>query len=381
MKKLIVLLITFTLFTSCNKSDESTDKKKSITEIDMSIGQNEKKFCEVVEELNLVKLETNEHSMIGSINQIEVFDNKIFVHDLKTQSILIFEYSSGNYINKIESIGNGPGEYFNISSFSIEKDKSLVALLDINLRTIFKYNFEGDFINSKSIPFYAHSLSYMNANNNVIFSNFSISEDPDNDYQAIITDKNFEIVNKFLKIEKFSSMQIKQGNQISVLDNQTMFLPKNSVHFYSVNSEEIKQKYLFNFKENWNEDIFYKEVGSPRELVQDLNKKEIIRALGVTESDDFMVFSFWFLTDHYLAVYNKETNKLNYISKDKNGFENRFFIKGYFQDYFISYKYHDEIKVATENDKACLISEDDKEMIFNLNEIDNPVLIFAKFKK
>jgi len=160
-----------------------------------------------------------------------------------------------------------------------------------------------------------------------------------------------------------------------------MFLPKNSVHFYSVNSEEIKQKYFFNFKENWDEDIFYKEVGSPRELVQDLNKKEIIRALGVTESDDFMVFSFWFLTDHYLAVYNKETNKLNYISKDKNGFENRFFIKGYFQDYFISYKYHDELKVATKNDKACLISEDDKEMIFNLNEIDNPVLIFAKFKK
>jgi len=381
MKKTIVLLIAMFFCVSCKKAEESTDKKNSITEIDMSIGHNEKKFCELVEELSLVKLETTKHSLIGGINQIEVFDNKIFVHDLKTQYILIFEYPTGNYINKVESIGNGPGEYFNISSFSIEKDERLLALLDINLRKIFKFNFEGEFIDSKTIPFYAHSFSYMNDDENVIFSNFSLSEDATNDYQAIVTDKNFNILNKFLKIERFSSMQIKQGNQISVLDNQTMFLPKNSVNSYIVNSKGIKTKYLFNFKENWNEDIFYKEVDSPRELVQVLNKKEIIRALGVTENDGFLLFSFWFLDDHYLATYNKEIDQLNYIKKDKNGFENRFFIKGYYQNYFISYKYHDNLKIAAKNDIECLISEDDKKMISNLNEIDNPILIFTKFKK
>ncbi|MGM0635113.1 MAG: 6-bladed beta-propeller [Bacteroidota bacterium] len=380
MKKLTVVLLLIFLSISCKEAEDSTSLKKSPVEIDMSIGRDGKEFCELIEELKIVKLETTKHSMIGRINQIQVFDDKIFVHDIKTQSIFIFDYPNGDYIGKVESLGEGPDEYFYVSSFSVEKDKKLLVLLDITLSKVFKFNFKGEFIESKKIPFYAHSFSYFNDAKNLFFSNYSLSDDPDNDYQAIITDKNFNILNKFIKIDDFSSHQIEQENQISTFNNQISFLPKNDVMYYEVNNNEIKPKYFFDFNKNWDKDMFHKDVSSPKELIQILNKNEIIRSLGVVENDTFLLLDFWYIDKHYLALYNKETGDLNYVKKNKNGFENRFFVEGTFEDYYISYKYYDDLKVAVKNDLKCKVSENDKKMISNLSDIDNPILIFTKFK-
>jgi len=375
----IFIILGLLALISCNSPN--TSNENFTKEISMPIGQNKAEFCDLVEEIKVLELESSKESLIGEINQIEVFDGKIFIHDYKTQAIMIFDFENGKFLNSIKSTGEGPSEYFFIEKFSIEKDKKLVSLLDTDQKRIIKFDFKGQFIESIKIPFYAHSFSYFNNDKNVIFANFSLNDDEKDNYQAIITDKDFNIINRFLKIEKFSSMQIEQGNQISVVNNKAYLLPNNSIDYYSVDVDNIQKKYIFNFEKNWDEDIFYKDFSNPKGLITALKKNKIIRALGAVESEKFIILDFWYIDKHFLALYNKSTGKLNYIKKNTKGFEDMLYFDGVYNDYFLSSKNPYEFKTALEYDKKCKFDEDLIDRVtVEPNDTNNPLLMFVKFK-
>ncbi|RHJ85460.1 6-bladed beta-propeller [Parabacteroides sp. AM08-6] len=101
----------------------------------------------VFKSMKIIPLETNENSLIARINKIEIYNNWIFVIDnFKANTLHIFD-KEGNYIKQIGRKGSDPGEYKQLSTFTIDKQNKHVYLLDNYLHKIFIY----DFIQNKCV--------------------------------------------------------------------------------------------------------------------------------------------------------------------------------------------------------------------------------------
>jgi hypothetical protein len=71
-------------------------------------------------------LETNDDCLISKIDKIEIKDNRIYIMDKLAQSVYIFDMT-GKYLNKINSRGQGPGEYVNLSYMTVT-DNSVIVI-------------------------------------------------------------------------------------------------------------------------------------------------------------------------------------------------------------------------------------------------------------
>jgi hypothetical protein len=141
----IYFLILFILTLSCN-----SDKKKEIIGNDNvytvdfdNIPKEEKIFASsLFKKVTSIPLETTDESLIGYINEVQVFDGKIFVLDVGiAKGIFVFD-TDGKFIRKIGRIGQGPGEYVGLSDFTIDKINHEIYLMDGSENRILIYDID-----------------------------------------------------------------------------------------------------------------------------------------------------------------------------------------------------------------------------------------------
>lgn len=94
-------------------------------------------------------LETKPECIIGSVDDILVFDKEFYLLDKKGKSLFVFDMN-GKYIRRIGKFGHGPGEYLHIFDFTIDPLNREIYILD-NGEKIHKYIVEGTRINSIQI--------------------------------------------------------------------------------------------------------------------------------------------------------------------------------------------------------------------------------------
>lgn len=98
----------------------------------------------------IVLLENSDSCMMGYVSQIESVDSLLFIKD-SYERLYLFD-RKGKFITQIGKEGQGPGEYLLLSSFFIDRTDHTVTILDDTQGSILKYDFEGNFINSKKVP-------------------------------------------------------------------------------------------------------------------------------------------------------------------------------------------------------------------------------------
>ncbi|MDR1882066.1 MAG: 6-bladed beta-propeller [Prevotella sp.] len=95
-----------------------------------------------------VILETAPESLLGSIDKMAVFNDLILVIDVRVAKGVFAFNKKGEFVRRIGSIGNGPGEYIRPNDFSIDTDNQLLYIID-NQRKINCYKLPGgEFVNS-----------------------------------------------------------------------------------------------------------------------------------------------------------------------------------------------------------------------------------------
>ncbi len=359
------------IFISCENKNSLNN---GVTEIDMSLGNNKETLCNLSKETQIIELESIPESLIGHVEKVKIANGKIFIHDLQTQSLLIFEYPSGKFISKIHAVGNEQGSYSSLSAFDINVVNQNIYILDGNRKRMLTYMLDGKYVESKELPVFTHNFSYLN--NSFAFFNYSISNDKSLDYQIILTNTDLTIQEKAIPIGNKTSINIKQINRISNYTSQaTLLLPKDTPYAYEIKDHKISPKYYFNFKEKWNDEIFYSDYSSTSDLLGALKKNEILYGLGAIEGENFIEIDYWLIDKHFVSVYNKKTGKLSYIEHLKN-FD--FFPRGYYNGFFISVNYLQDLSKELNNKKAdCLYNK--SALSTNKNDTKNPVLILAKF--
>ncbi|MDR1554121.1 MAG: 6-bladed beta-propeller [Prevotellaceae bacterium] len=79
-------------------------------------------LSDIVKKVRPIRLEETDYALIGEIDEIQVFDNHIFVLDILIAKKLFVYDINGKYIRQIGAMGQGPDEYMGISHFCIQTD-------------------------------------------------------------------------------------------------------------------------------------------------------------------------------------------------------------------------------------------------------------------
>ena len=98
-------------------------------------------LSDLVEELQFVKLDKREEALVG-YGAIRFSDNYILTLASRNVPCKLFR-KDGTYINKVGSIGQGPGEYKNIYDAQIDEESGRIYLLPWSTNRIMVYDLQG----------------------------------------------------------------------------------------------------------------------------------------------------------------------------------------------------------------------------------------------
>lgn len=118
-------------------------------------------------EIEPIALETKAESQIGRITKFVVAKGRIFVLDYDQKTLFMFDLN-GKYLNKINKVGKGPGEFHVLGDFWINENENIIDILV--RRKIIRYNFEGTFINEISIDISGLYLAKTSKDNYYIYT-------------------------------------------------------------------------------------------------------------------------------------------------------------------------------------------------------------------
>lgn len=100
-------------------------------------------LSEAAEKLEIVPLEMTDESVLSDITEMQVTDHNIWIDH--GREFYIYRFSrTGKFLNRIGSIGQGPGEYVNYLTFLVDEDKKEVYIFPTN-NGVLVYDFEGGF--------------------------------------------------------------------------------------------------------------------------------------------------------------------------------------------------------------------------------------------
>lgn len=121
----LIALLLFTLFSfSCKKNSSSERLIKEI--IINPLEGKEGLLTDLVDTIFYIPLKTNDSVLIGSIDKIEFYKDRIYVLDKRiARSFFIFD-ENGNLVQEYNRKGKGPAEFERLSTVSIKDRKSVV---------------------------------------------------------------------------------------------------------------------------------------------------------------------------------------------------------------------------------------------------------------
>lgn len=158
-KNVILLLVAITsIATSCieNSNDSKKEPLLKLSKV-QNINSIKTKLSEVFKSHSIVKLETNEESLIGGrSNKVLKYQSEYYISSLNT--ILKFD-SKGNFSGKLDRLGQGPEEYHAIYDFDIVNNDIWVSTKG----GIIKYDKETFSYNGKiKIGGFVNQFKYVN---------------------------------------------------------------------------------------------------------------------------------------------------------------------------------------------------------------------------
>jgi len=257
------------------------------------------KIGELINNINAIRLETNEECLIGNIEQIRTSNGNLFILDDQNHSVLVFD-DHGDFLFKISAQGKGPGQYQFLRDFFIDEIKNEIIVLG-SPNKVMRFDMTGGFISEQSLDFTPLKFVSINNERSYYFWNGinSINYAP-----LIKTDENFNLIESYFAE---SEEELTTSNMFTKFKESIYLRPffdKHDKIIHELTSTEIKSKYQIDFgSRNWPETI---------EINRDSKYREKGYIYGVTnffEGRQWITFNFTSEKIYHYAIYNKETQK------------------------------------------------------------------------
>lgn len=391
MNKLFALFIIISLhscqFHSSKNNNLRIYKKGYIEELIIN-PDNINRFISVsdlFENIKYIPLETTDSILIGRITDFEVYKDNYFILDKSNiSSVFVFDRDGKNLLH-FNKYGAGPGEYLDPFDLSIDKNKNQIMLWCDKKRSIFIYDFEGNFIKSNRLGIYGNAVTILATGNYAAYANYRHNPQLINKSKYpnlfIVDGKGEEIEASafFPYINKKNFWNT--GRDFSCLNNDTIsIIPDHTNTIYYIANDKIYPRFNIDFinlnlDENyWTRIIEMKpEVKYISQLSQDycLIRKYL-------ETPEYIFITYYYKDNNVCVLYSKKTKRLiqfiemlgciQSLLRPDDFVDNKFYML--IDPYILK-------KLSTEN---VYDKENVKTLLNTITDIDNPIIMEMTLK-
>jgi hypothetical protein len=171
--RIVLVSVFIVLLSSCGKNKTNQNKETGPARVIDLLQESEAAICnisEITTDIRYIPLETNENSLIRTIDKVIIRDKCFFLQSNSTH-VMCYDFK-GNFLYKLDRTGRGPGEYLSIYDFDISANgKTLVILskskiiLYKNTGSMFEFKSEIDLV----YPF-PDKISFLPGTENILLS-------------------------------------------------------------------------------------------------------------------------------------------------------------------------------------------------------------------
>lgn len=297
----LVIAIFITLSSSCtNKTNTKSNSDVHIINVEISSEQNTFIYSDYFNDVEIIALETNNSSLIGNINRISFYNNNIYILDKQSNSVLIFNIN-GSFLNKINNVGMGPGEYTQIGDFDIDRDNNRILVYAHSPMKLIYYDLECNFIKEERInDIYRNILSVKNG---VVL----IDIDASKKRYAWMKSEDSEKLKSYVDIPDYILKFHNKSTMYPMVctSKEAYFYSPLDYNIYTCSEKGVFPKYRLDFGKN-NIDINHLKSMKESEIknfYQTLKEKNYAFFISnFRETEDYLVFKF---EPNNLVFYNK----------------------------------------------------------------------------
>lgn len=323
-----------------------------------------------------VPLETKDDCLLMEITQLLCTRDKIFIFDLYSQTIFVFDYA-GQFLHKLHRVGQGPGEYAMISSMSVDEGENLLSVTEAGNRVL-QYDLNTlDYVGD--VPMDALSIEKAGDGGFWAYNSLPVlKDDVSYEYHLLRYDKMGNVEHAFLPIDLASGYIMRPIYRFYQSDNHLCFYPPFTSRVYELEQDTCLARYTLEY-----ENLSYppleqlKDWGEHQQnYVDKLRDANFIYSMQLFENKGNFVSLFNVGRDAYIGIYNKAQRKGKY-------FQRKSYVSPSDQlDYYqiIGSRGNCLISVLKSSEilkQQSLIDEDLKDIREELEEDSNPVLLFA----
>lgn len=199
---------------------------------------------DVMEDIKVVKLKSNNDFLISEIRDIVFFDNHMYILDGKSNEIFIYT-DEGDTKSKINDKGPGPNEYNKVSCFYIDNNNELV-LVDNSLKKKISYNLKGEYIKNSKIPFAIKSFLCLSDNRKFIIRD-RIDASNKNGFLINILN-NESVVKQYFPFYYENGATVWEKDHPAVIAGKKVYYNSlNNDTIYEYSSDNLDIKYTVDF--------------------------------------------------------------------------------------------------------------------------------------
>jgi hypothetical protein len=286
-------------------------------------GRNRFYLSKLFRKVKTIILETKENALIGTIKSMQVYKDSIFILDISRSNGVFLFNKEGRFLKRYGNIGQGPGEYLKAFDFTLDFKNKILYILDSNSQSILMYNLtSGNYINKIHLMnrgFKSHHIQYTN---NRLFTDAHFYEKKATAFLLQEIDKSKGTMIRGLLPAKlynknFFSKDVILGED--VFFDRTQEDPKFIQYFMdtviSIGTKKIMP--LLCLKSNKllkEEDIQDLDLKNER-ISMKLSAKDIIYHIAdFCSYKDVLYFTFKYKNIHECCLYNKKTKETQIIN-------------------------------------------------------------------
>lgn len=355
---------------------------------------------DIFSDVHLVQLESKSDELIGIISKVIFHKGAYYMQDAKTRKIWCFD-EKGAFLHKIHSQGRGPGEFTDLTDFTIDRENNRIFVLDAPMHRILSYDLNGEHLKDWVIS----TEKIMGFNKVFILSDSMLLITSITNEQLVF----FNILENKVEHKKFSQdvslRALASFDNVYQFDNRTFALPSLSQQVYDITLINATPHYQWNFGKYNNSD---RQIEMLLEEIKNRNEARdyiihLYEVIGKDKQLQHHILRVFESVRYYIALVEFDNNWRN-VFVDKLSGEIHVFdhfrelislgFSSYQEDRVISFDsggIKDRIKASgdlnyqhrvADTFNPDILSENDQHIIKNHNPItDNPFLVVYKFKE
>lgn len=374
------LLLAFLALLNVAACDTSKDKAENVgRKIIFTENKSVHDKLALSQNRRYIQLDTKEECLIMEITQLISTPEKIFIFDVYSQSIFVFDHT-GRYLRKLHKVGQGPGEYSMMSAISLDEKGHRVSVVDLGARII-SYDMDSfEYLGECGAD--AVAAEEIGAGEYIVYNSLPVVKNGlDYHFHLLKYNDKGDVEKKYIPIDFESGYSMRPIYRFYKQENDLFFYPPFASEVYRITKDSCIIWYDVTYENLSFPPLEYLESSKRQgeNYVAKLYNEHYIYSVQLFENKDFLVSLFNVEKGGYIGIYDKNRDKGFYFYRKAYLTPNRdidyFQIVGSCGDDFITALKPFDIKENMEIRDAEL-----RRIIGNSKEDSNPVLMFFQFR-